>query len=725
MLHVDFETRAMVELRGPKSVGLYNYMHHPQTDVLLLGWAFDSEPVEIWNVIQGDPMPNKLQKGLEDSKQTLDAFNSTFERYCFDFKLGIHLPIERFQDPQASARYLSLPADLEDVGTILGLPYDYAKDKEGKRLIDLFCKPHKKKKKRGEAEVWFFNDWNSHPEDWLQFIEYCRQDVVAEREILRREKMLGVWPLPPKERSIWEFDQRVNDRGIPVDRNFVQNAFLLASREKKDMIQVNNGLTGLENSNSNDQMKEWAIGQGYAGLDPEVEEDDLEYPKYSLNKDVVKSELKDNVNLTPLCRQVLENREATSSTSYQKMSAILRQLAPDDRLRNQFIYMGSPRCGRWSGNAVQLHNMARPTEFFEDEVNVDLARFLIYAGDYEGIKSKFADPETGKSASVLLTVKSNIRTAFVTKSGLRFNVSDLNAIETRVGAWVAGCESLLEGFRNIKDFDPYMDFAMKMTQIPYEILMRDKSSKDPKIKAAAKKHRQIAKPGVLGCIYRMGAATLQAYAEDMGVILTLEQCEQIVKVFRNAYREIVEMWYTIENAIADVLAEGAVRVKREIGPNGCIKIDKFVFDCGGNERTILRVQLPSGRYLHYMDARIESTQMPWKDREGNAVFKPTLWYAGQDQETKQWGVVTSHGGKVFENIVQGMARDVLAEKLLAFEAAGLFVVGHVHDEGITETEDDPFTPGLVEMNNIMAESVLWAPGLPLSSDGFEGNYYHK
>ncbi|MDA4129158.1 MAG: DNA polymerase [Thaumarchaeota archaeon] len=710
MLYTDFESRGVVNLRGQKSVSLYNYVRHPQTEPLLLGWAFDQEPIEVWQLHEG-PMPEKLRKGLKDPKEEIAAFNSSFERYMFNFKLGFNLPIERFQDPQASARYLSLPGDLMEVSNILGLPRDFAKDKEGDRLIHMFSEQSRRKKKRGEPAQFYFRDWITDPEDWALFVEYCRQDVVAEREVMRREKLLGVWPLPDLERKIWIFDQKVNDRGIPVDIDFAKKAFKLANQEKQETIQLNNVKTGLENSNSNSQLLEWAMGQGYLGLNPEDSE------KYSLDKGVVKSQLKNNQNLTPLCREVLENRKAAASISYQKMAAILRQISPDDRLRNQFIYMGSSRCGRWSGNAVQLHNMARPNEIFEDEENIDKARAMIYAEDYQKIKDTFG--------SVLLTVKYNIRTAFVTRKGKRFNVRDLNAIETRVGAWVAGCESLLEGFRNIPDFDPYMDFAMKMTQIPYEILQRDKKSKDPAVKAKAKAHRQIAKPGVLGCIYRMGAKALLDYAEKMGVIMTMEQAEEVVRIFREAYKEIVHMWFTLEKAIAEVLAEGTVRIKREVGPSGCIKIDKFVFDCGGNLRTILRIQLPSGRYLHYMDASLEEVKMPWKDREGNDVYKMALCYATQDQETKQWVTVTSHGGKTFENIVQGIARDVLAAKLLDFEDAGMPVVLHVHDEGGTETEDDLFAPGLLEMGYIMARPIDWAPGLPLGSDGFEGSYYRK
>lgn len=716
ILHVDFESRGTAELRGQKSVGVYNYVRHKDTLPLMLGWALNDEAPQIWRIYEGEVVPKILDDALRNPSILITAFNSTFERYFLNFKLGYDIPISRFVDPQASARYLSFPGDLEEVSNILGLPLTMTKDKRGGQLIQLFSKPHKKKKKRGEEVEWEFYDHKSHPKEWEEFIAYCLQDVIAEREVLRREKLLGAYPLPSLEQKIWLLDQKINDRGIPIDRQFVSNALELASREKKERIEQNNKLTGLENSNSNSQMTEWLLTQGYNGLDPEVLEGDPEYPKYSLNKDIVKSQLKDNDELTPLARQVLEIRKSASSTSYKKMAAILRQVADDDRLRNQFIYMGSPRCGRWSGNAVQLHNMARPNEVFENVENIDKARSLIYAMDYDKIKELFD--------SVLLTVKYNIRTAFVTKRGKRFVASDLNAIETRVGAWMAGCEPLLSGFRNIKDFDPYIDFATKMSQIPYDILIRDIKSKDPTIKAAAKKLRQIAKPGVLAAIYGASAKTIQAYAEKMGIVMTIGQAEEIVRIFRAAYKEIAEFWVIIEKAVMEVMG-ATERTVRAIGPQGSIKISKFIFTSKGKDRTILRVQLPSGRSIHYMDARVEETLMPWKNRDGSDVYRPALWYASQDQITKQWSETTTHGSKMFENIDQGISRCVLATKLLMLEDAGLSIVGHVHDEPISETEDTLFDPGIREMTEVMNLPIDWAPGLPLGSAGFEGLYYRK
>lgn len=747
-LHGDFETRNELELGGQKSVGLHNYATHSSARALIFAWAYGEEPVELWRIYR-DPMPEKLRRGIEDYKQLMVAWNSGFERNIFLNVLDINVTIERWHDPQASARYLSLPADLDTCGRVLGLPYDLMKDKKGEELIDIFTKPTKKKGKREAPPEFYFRNHETDPELWEEFCKYCMQDVRAEREIMRRLSLLQVFPLPERERKIWIFDQRVNDRGIPVNVPFVEKAYKLANREKIEAIEKQNHLTGLENANSPVQMLAWVKDQGYIAN--------------SLRKEAVAAELKYNDKLSPLGRQVLEARKAASSTTYKKLSAILRQVSADARLRNQFVYMGSSRCGRWSGNAVQLHNMARPEERFEDLDNMDWLRAMIMHEDYDAIKTWFPIEKDGQMhpGSVLLCVKSAIRTAFETNKFMRFNVCDLNAIETRVSAWVSGCVALLKVFttyfcldhpeyiqptkgrcptcgNKLSAMDPYLDFAVKMTGIPYIKLARDLKSKDPAVKAAAKRIRQMAKPAVLGCCYRLGGGQmginfktkdpekkgLWGYAENMGVEMTKEQAHELVRVYRESYKEICECWYALERAVADVLDPETVQVKREVGPDGCIKIDKI--NIVGRE-PILRIQLPSGRYLHYIDASIQEIKMPWEDREGNEVYKPSLVYSGIDQTTKQWNTgITSHGGKIFENIVQGIARDVLAESLMRFEfVLDLPIVLHVHDEGGSETQDDMFAPGLETMEKTMSEPVEWAPGLPLGADGFEARYYHK
>ena len=715
-LHFDFESRSTQELSGSLSIGLDNYWRHPETQPLMLAFAYGDNPVELWQP-HVENMPANLRKGLEDQKQLCSAWNSSFERYGLKYKFNIDVPIERWRDPQASARYLSLPGDLDTVGEILALPPEMTKDKRGEALIDLFSYPHKTRKKKDEIQTEYFNDWNSHPDEWQEFQEYCKRDIIAEREIMRRLQLLHVFPLPPKEQEIWYFDQKCNDRGMPVDVQFVKNMYQLGSRSKKEAVEEQNRLTGLENANSNLQMLEWVKTQGY--------------PYNTLKKGTVDVVLKyERDVLTPLGIQVLKARKAASSTTYKKLATILRQVSPDGQLRNQFIYMGSARCGRWSGNAVQLQNLARPDGKFEDQTVVNRARSSVYKMDYDGIFKEYG--------SVLLTVKNLIRTVFVAPEDRRLNVADLNAIETRTGAWMAQCQPLLEVFRLKRD--PYLDFAAKIYGIPYEKLLADyKGENGKEAQTAAKRMRQMAKPGVLGCIYRLGGGGwgknkygdkiktgVWGYSESMGVEMSQEQAAQIVQIFRESYLEIKQAWYDLENAVADVLAEGTTRVKREFGPSGCIKIDKLIISQNDEKRNVLRIQLPSGRFLHYMDARLLPTMMPWKDAEGGDVYKETLTYSGLDQETKQWKMgITSHGGKIFENIDQGIARDVLAKKMLEFEKIGIEIEGHAHDEGIGETADDPFTPGVAEMIAIMSQPVDWAPGLLLGADGFEEKYYHK
>jgi DNA polymerase len=272
--------------------------------------------------------------------------------------------------------------------------------------------------------------------------------------------------------------------------------------------------------------------------------------------------------------------------------------------------------------------------------------------------------------------------------------------------------------------------------ISYERLEADLKSLDKMIKKAAKDARGRGKIGVLSCVYRTGGGGwgknkygddiktgLWGQAEGYGVIITQEQSHQIVRVFRESYLEIPQCWYDIEEAYTAVLA--GTRTKREIGPGGCVKFDKIPFLDFPN-RWILRIQLPSGRFLHYLDARIVEQKKPWKDYDGNDVYGPTLTYAGSNQLTKVWSDnITSHGGKVFENIVQGFARDVLADKLLRFEEIGIKISGHVHDEGVGVNPDCIFQPGFEDMVSIMSQPVDWAPGLLLGADGFAGSYYHK
>jgi DNA polymerase bacteriophage-type len=735
-LHIDFETRSEVGLsnKDEDSVGLYNYSVHPSTRALMLAWALNDEKISLWGILRGQPMPAILKEAFENPAVMIAAWNSPFERHVLKYVLGIGIPIERWTDPQASARYLSLPADLDTAGVALGLPPELRKDDAGERLIKIFSKltiPRKKRAKKGEVCVPprpYFRDHNSDPILWDDFEQYCIQDVEAEREIMRRLVKFQVYPLPEREQAIWRLDQKINDVGMPTDIKFVRNAYTIGKMSSDRAVEKLKAITGLENPKSPTQFLEWAQPRGYK--------------PNTLKKEYVEFALGDKENpMSDELRNALEIRKTAAATSYSKLETIAEHMCADGQLRNQFIFMGSARAGRWSSASAQLHNMARPTPEFEEEENLDAAREMIYNLDYDGLAAKFGE------ANVMSAVKSSIRSSFVATPGNRFDVADLNAIETRVAAWLADCGPLLHGFRNIPDFDPYLEFASKMTGIPYQDLFDAIHGTDKQKKAVAKRHRQIAKPGVLGCVYRLSGGGwgknkygdpikvgLWGYAENMGVKMDLDTALQVVKMFREVYPEIGQLWYKLEEVVYAVL-RGPKNAKGAIGPNGCVKIDKINRK---GKHPVLRIQLPSGRYLHYIDAHLEDIKMPWTksvvkvDENGKqfvaqeTVWKPGLVYSGVDQQTHQWTPhIVSHGGKLTENIVQAIARDVLAEMLLRADAAGFCITGHVHDELVTQQGKSLLALSYKVLEQLMAEPVSWAPDLPLGAAGYSGPYYHK
>jgi DNA polymerase bacteriophage-type len=399
----DFETRGLPDIGGADGVGLFNYFNHPETRILMQAYKLpgDDGPCRrLWEPHINPVLPQEIRDAYEDPNIMIEAFNSAFERNCIRFHQGFIIPPERFVDPQIGGRYLCLPADLESMCDILGVPQHLAKDKRGAELIKLFCIPKvERKSKKNPNPRTYFNDWNSHPAEWNIFRAYCMRDVDAEENLLHRETILGAWPMSDFERAVWCFDQRVNDRGMPVDTEFVECALWIAKKAKRDALASQNELTGLDNSNSTQQLLPWVRERGY--------------PYNTLNKAFVEAALNDpQYTIEPVCRQVLQKRLSAGSTSYTKLEAIKRIVAPDGRARNMFIYLGSSRCGRWSGNAVQPHNFPRPSKpkdvngaDFEDEDTLVEARDLIYRRDYEGILAKYGN--------VLEVIKSTLRTAFV------------------------------------------------------------------------------------------------------------------------------------------------------------------------------------------------------------------------------------------------------------------------------------------------------------------------
>ena len=368
-LHLDFETASQINL---KTRGLDNYATDSSTHVLMMAWAVNDAFPQIW-LPQDGPMPEHLELMIRRPEIKKWAFNAEFERTILQKVLGIVTPVSAWADPMVMARYASISGNLEFVGKVLELPEDSVKLTTGKKLIKLFCEPNKK----GEL-----NTRETHPDEWLQFIEYCKQDVVAERVIGEK---LRAFRLPLMEQKIYELDQTINERGIPVDMNFVRKASRIVKEEQEELTTEQKALTGLDNPNSVKQLLAWLKTQGY------------EFG--SLGARWVRRALGDTISeLTPTGRWALELRQQLAKSSTAKLEALSNFVCADGRLRRQYVYGGAARTLRWSGRAVQLQNLPRPS--IKD---VEGAVCAILTGNRAEVR-KFGNP--------LEVVSSCLRSAF-------------------------------------------------------------------------------------------------------------------------------------------------------------------------------------------------------------------------------------------------------------------------------------------------------------------------
>jgi DNA polymerase bacteriophage-type len=356
LLHVDFETASRVNL---KERGLDNYLKDPSTHILMMAWACNDALPQMWFPHEG-PLPEHLEMMFRRPEIQKAGFNGTqFERGLLREKLGIATHVRDWDDPMINARYASISGNLEFVGKVLGLGEDKAKLATGKKLIKLFCEPNKK----GD-----FNTHLTHPIEWAEFVDYCKRDVIAEREIGHK---LRAFALPPTEQRIFELDQAINERGLPVDMTFVRYASKIVEEERADLTKEFVELTGLENPNSVKQLLAW------------LKEHD--YPYGSLGAKWVKKALLDTCMLAS-GRRALELRQLLAKSSTAKLEALAKLTGPDGYLRNQYVYGGAARTLRWSGRGFQPQNLPRPTV-----KDIPGAIAAILTGDREAVR-KFGPP---------------------------------------------------------------------------------------------------------------------------------------------------------------------------------------------------------------------------------------------------------------------------------------------------------------------------------------------
>ena len=534
-LVLDLETFSSADLpRG----GVKKYTEAPDFEILLMSYAWDGGPVQLWDFTQSGP-PDWLVPALLDPAITKIAWNVSFERNCLNAALGIYTPPEQWRDAMTIAAMNGLPMSLDAAGAALQLSEQ--KLATGKALIRYFCMPCKPTISNGGRTR---NLPEHAPDKWELFKEYCVRDTEVEQTIFDR---LSSFPVPEWERRLEALDARINERGVLVDMELAESAVAIDERSRARNVAEMQAITGLDNPGSVAQLKAWLATKN-------VNAD-------SLNKATV-SELLGTVT-DPGTRRVLELRQLTGKTSTKKYQAILDAACADHRIRGLLQYYGAARTGRWAGRRVQLQNLAQ-----NHLDNIGTVRELVRARDLETLELAYD--------SVPDVLSQLIRTALVAKPGHTFLVADYSAIEARVVAWMAGEQWRMDVFAQGGDI--YCSSASQMFHVPV-------------VKHGVNGHlRQKGKIAELACGYGGGVGALKAFGADkMG--LSEEEMLTIVQHWRRASPAIPRFWSATERAARSALAHPGKTFT--VQPCGV----KYRRDADA-----LRCKLPSGRILSYWGA---------------------------------------------------------------------------------------------------------------------------
>ena len=549
-LSLDLETYSSVDL-GKASV--YRYVESPDFDLLLFGYSVDGGEARVVDLAQGERIPLEIIDALTDTRVRKWAFNAQFERVCLSRWLrrnGYPLRNEGYSTPGDTcmaylnpagwyctmvwSAYLGLPLSLKDVGMALGL--DKQKLTEGKELIRYFCNPDRDGARHLPSDA---------PDKWAQFKAYNLRDVEVELGIQAR---LREYPAPEEVWAQYRLDQQINDRGIAVDMELVRSAISLDARTRAELTAGLKELTGLDNPNSVQQMKDWLAANG-------LQTD-------TLGKKQVAELLKTAPE--PL-KTALTLRQQLAKSSVKKYQAMENAVCADGRVRGCFQFYGA-RTGRWAGRNIQLQNL--PQNKLSE---LDAARALARRGDYDALSMLYD--------SVPDVLSQLVRTAFVARPGQQFLVADFSAIEARVIAWLAGEQWRQQVFAEGKDI--YCASASQMFHVPVE-------------KHGINGHlRQKGKIAELALGYGGGVGALKAMgALEMG--LKEEELKPLVDAWRTANPNIVKLWWEVDEAVTTAIRKGQTTRTHGIR-----------FSCSGG---MLFIELPSGRRLAYVKPRLGENQ---------------------------------------------------------------------------------------------------------------------
>ncbi|HHT0189519.1 TPA: DNA polymerase [Raoultella planticola] len=677
-------------------------------EVMLFAWAIGDEPVSVWDLTADEPIPSRLRKAIADPDTILFFHNSHFDRTVLRHAMPeLAPPVERWRDTMVQALAHSLPGALAALCEVLGVPQDKAKDKDGKSLIQLFCKPRPKNSKLRRATS------KTHPVEWQRFVAYAGLDIEAMREVYKR---LPKWNYQGAELALWHRDQQINDRGVCMDVQLAQAAIEAVDQEQKRLAKRTQVMTDGEVQ---------AATQRDAMIKHIVESYGVELP--DMQRSTLERRIADPDLPSPV-KELLAIRLQASTTSTSKYKSLMKGISRDGRLRGTLQFCGASRTGRWAGRLFQPQNLPRPT----------LEQERIDEG-IEALKSGCADLLFD---NVMELTSSALRGCIMAPTGKKLVVSDLSNIEGRKLAWLAGEQWKLDAFRD------YDTLILDQSGAPiWDDAAKDYKRRGPDLYKLAyakafnitpedvtKYQRQIGKVMELGLGFGGGVAAFLTFALVYG--LDLEElataalpniprdvqreakswydesvkrkatyglservfiaCDSLKRLWRRAHPETCDFWYQLERTV-----RAAIATPKKTLYCGYLKVRR--------DGAWLRIQLPSGRALCYPSPTIE---------------KGNITYMGINSYSRKWQRLKTYGGKLVENVTQAAARDVLAGNMPLIEDAGYSIVLTVHDEVICEAPDtDDYTDAA--LSSLLSTNPTWAPDIPLNAGGFEAYHYRK
>jgi DNA polymerase len=719
--YADTETKSECDLKAHST---HRYAEHPTTDIQLFSYAFDEGEVKIWDRECGEPMPSDLKVAFRNKDVVFWFHNAWFDRNIIEHVLKIKLPLERYRCSMAAALSHGLPGGLDALGPVLGADKDLWKIKDGKRLVRKFCKPCKNKRTGKLKWATPLTD----PEDWEKYKEYCRTDVIAMREIIRKIPQWN-YPANPTELQLWYSDQTTNSRGMNIDLELADAAMAAIASAKTDLAATTKAMTQgeVEAASQRDAMIKH-IASMYGYFLPDMR-------KASLQRIVEADDTPDGL------RELLLVRLSTCTTSTSKYKRLVNATGADGRLRGTIQFSGASRTQRDGGRVFQPQNLARPV--------------LKHKNILQGIEALIGGYAEVIGYDIMKLSSSALRYAICAPKGKKLVVADLAGIENRALAWLAGEEWKLQMFRDF-DNDPNPDrkaridnykaayskafkidpktvddgqrFIGKILELSmgftggvgafmnmalvYNVDMDDLASKVlPSVPehilkeadsfydwqnsfdiAIAKKKANKANDGTAWEAHYEAKRTSFLKKE------TFRALESLKRMWRAEHPATVALWKSSQDAVIQAVK---IPKKRFYFGNNC-----YAYRTGN----WTRITLPSAHSLCYPGMRVRD--------DGQLVFM------GVDQYTKKWQEIKTFGGKLTENITQAFSRDIFKQGQLNAERAGYKVVLPVHDELLCEIDDtDNYTVrGLCEQ---MTKVPPWATGLPMAAEGFEDYRYHK